>query len=106
MICDIKSYIYAMNYMCAFNKIREEMILYWDEPTITLDYETHDHHQQIQNIWSKNIIPNIVMSSATLPLENELPETIADYKSKFKNGQILKIKLNAQCLMVELCTTL
>jgi len=91
MICDIKSYIYAMNYMCAFNKIREEMILYWDEPTITLDYETHDHHQQIQNIWSKNIIPNIVMSSATLPLENELPETIADYKSKFKNGQVYSI---------------
>jgi hypothetical protein len=73
MICDIKSYLYAMNYMCAFNKIREEMILYWDEPTITLDYETHEHHQEIQNIWSKNIIPNIVLSSATLPLEADLP---------------------------------
>jgi hypothetical protein len=91
MICDIKSYLYAMNYMCAFNKIREEMILYWDEPTITLDYETHEHHQEIQNIWSKNIIPNIVLSSATLPLESDLTETIADYKSKFTNGVVHSI---------------
>lgn len=91
MICDIKSYLYAMNYMCAFNKIREEMILYWDEPTITLDYETHEHHQEIQNIWSKNIIPNIVLSSATLPLESDLSETIADYKSKFTNGVVHSI---------------
>ena len=91
MICDIKSYLYAMNYMCAFNKVREEMILYWDEPTITLDYESHDHHQEIKNIWSKNIIPNIVLSSATLPLEADLPETIADYKSKFANGIVHSI---------------
>jgi len=91
MICDIKSYLYAMNYMCSFNKIREEIILYWDEPTITLDYETHEHHQEIQNIWSKNIIPNIVLSSATLPLEADIPETITDYKSKFTGGQVYSI---------------
>uniref|UniRef100_A0A6C0CKI9 Uncharacterized protein n=1 Tax=viral metagenome TaxID=1070528 RepID=A0A6C0CKI9_9ZZZZ len=91
MICDIKSYLYAMNYMCAFNKIREEIILYWDEPTITLDYENHEHHKEIQNIWSKNIIPNIVLSSATLPLERDIPETISDYKSKFIGGQVHSI---------------
>lgn len=91
MICDIKSYLCAMNYMCAFNKIREEIIMYWDEPTITLDYNTHDHHQEIKNIWSKNIIPNIVLSSATLPLIDEIPETITDFKSRFPNSQIHSI---------------
>ena len=36
MICDIKSYLCAMYYMRAFNKV-ENMIMYWDEPTITMD---------------------------------------------------------------------
>ena len=39
MICDVHSYKYAMNYMHAFNPL-ENIILYWDEPTITLDYDS------------------------------------------------------------------
>ena len=39
MICDIKSYLYAMYYMLAFNKKRGyDYVL--DEPTITMDYRT------------------------------------------------------------------
>jgi len=91
MICDIKSYLCAMNFMCAFNNIKEEIIMYWDEPTITLDYETHEHHVEIQNIWSKNVIPNVVLSSATLPLIDEIPETITDFQSRFPNSQIHSI---------------
>jgi hypothetical protein len=91
MICDIKSYLCAMSFMCAFNKNKEEIIMYWDEPTITLDYENHGHHSEIQNIWSKNIIPNVVLSSATLPLIDEIPETITDFKSRFPNSQIYSI---------------
>ena len=46
MICDIKSYLPAMLYMLAFNA-REDIILYWDEPTITMDYDEHDCHDTI-----------------------------------------------------------
>ena len=37
-----------MYYMNAFNEIREDnMIMYWDEPTITMDYDdTHEYHSR------------------------------------------------------------
>ena len=90
MICDIKSYLCAMYYMNAFHK-KEEMIMYWDEPTITMDYETHEFHSYISDIWQKNIIPNIILSSATLPHEEDLQETICDFNSRFENGQVYNI---------------
>jgi hypothetical protein len=83
MICDIQSYEYAMYYMLQFNPNPENIILFWDEPTITLDYETHENHTHIKNTWSKNIIPNVVLSSATLPKEEEIGEVIVDFRSKF-----------------------
>ena len=90
MICDIKSYLHAMNYMAKFNPI-ENLLLYWDEPTISLDYETHDLHDYVQSIWTHNIIPNIVLSSATLPKINEIADTINDYKKKFPKGEVFNI---------------
>jgi len=90
MISDIKSYIPAMLYMLAFNP-KEKIILYWDEPTITLDYPTHEFHEIIKNNWSKNLIPNVVLSSATLPRINELAETIADFRSIFDNADVHEI---------------
>jgi hypothetical protein len=90
MICDIKSYLPAMYYMLAFNK-PENLIMYWDEPTITLDYEEHEFHSTIRKNWKKNVIPNIVLSSATLPKLNELTETIPDFLSKFSNAEICNI---------------
>ena len=63
MITDIKSYLIAMNYMNAFNDLNK-LILFWDEPTITLDYESHECHDYISEIWNKNIIPNVILSSA------------------------------------------
>jgi len=94
MICDIKSYLYAMRYMMAFND-KNNIILYWDEPTISLDYEEHDFHAIIKNNWTKNVISNIVLSSATLPTREEMSETINDYKNRF-NGDIHSIK-NYDC---------
>ena len=41
MICDIKSYIPAMYYMRSFNSL-DSLITYWDEPTITMDYDQHE----------------------------------------------------------------
>lgn len=90
MICDIKSYTYAMYYMNAFNK-KEDIILYWDEPTITLDYDDHKFHSVIKDNWSNNIIPNIVLSSATLPKDYEINDTIMDFRSKFPDSTIYNI---------------
>lgn len=91
MICDIKSYLPAMFYMKSFNH-PDNLLLYWDEPTITLDYEEHEFHSIIKQNWKENLIPNVVLSSATLPKMNELTETIADFKSKFSNSQIHNIQ--------------
>ena len=52
IITDIQSYLPAMNYMLAFNDA-SDIIWYWDEPTITLDYESHIHfyiYKKIGNI--------------------------------------------------------
>lgn len=94
MITDIHSYITAMLYMCAFNK-KENIITYWDEPTITMDYEDHPFHEIIKNNWTNNTIPNLVLSSATLPLENEITDVIADYKAKF-DGHVISV-LSGDC---------
>ena len=87
MICDVKSYITAMHYMLAFNDATN-IITYWDEPTITMDYETHDLHAVIQENWRNNKIPNVVLSCATLPKEEEIMDTLADFKSRFDNAEI------------------
>ena len=90
MICDIKSYLYAMYYMLAFHP-KEQIITYWDEPEITLDKEEHPFHEIIHKNWRENIIPNIVLSSATLPKENELISTIMDFQMRFPNSEIVNI---------------
>ena len=90
MICDIKSYLPAMYYMLAFFKT-EDIIMYWDEPTITMDYREHNFHKTIRKNWKKNAIPNVVLSSATLPKLNELTETIPDFLNKFQGAEIINI---------------
>ena len=90
MICDIQSYLQAMFYMKAFHPV-ENTILFWDEPTITMDCDKHEYHEIIHKNWSQNIIPNVVLSSATLPHEQELQTTIADFKSRFLNADIINI---------------
>jgi hypothetical protein len=90
MICDIRSYIPAMHYMLAFNE-REHIITYWDEPTITMDYETHEFHTIIKCNWDENLIPNMVLSSATLPKLHELTDTVADFMEKFPDALVHNI---------------
>ena len=82
IISDIKSYPSAMNYMLEFNE-KNNIVLYWDEPTISLDYEEHELHNYIKNNWKINIIPNIVLSSATFPSEYEISDSVQDFKTKF-----------------------
>ena len=47
IITDIQSYLPAMRYMMAFND-PDELIWYWDEPSITLDYLDHEYHTILQ----------------------------------------------------------
>jgi hypothetical protein len=82
MICDIRSYLLAMRYMMAFNPL-DQLLMYWDEPTISLDYAEHELHPIIHRNWSGNLIPNIVLSSATLPREDEIADVIQDFKVKY-----------------------
>jgi hypothetical protein len=90
IICDIKSYLPAMYYMLAFFKAKD-IITYWDEPTITLDYDEHEFHTTIRKNWKKNCIPNMVLSSATLPKQHQLTETIPDFLNKFPGAEICNI---------------
>jgi hypothetical protein len=94
IISDIQSYTVAMLYMKAFND-KENIITYWDEPTITMDYDDHPYHAIIHRNWVENIIPNIVLSSATLPHEDEIRDVLADYRSRF-HGDTLSI-LSVDC---------
>ena len=90
IISDIKSYIPAMHYMCAFNT-KDKIITYWDEPTISLDYDTHPCHDIIKKNWSENIIPNMVLSSATLPHEDEIAPTLSDFMARFDGAEVTSI---------------
>ena len=86
MICDIRSYLLAMRYMMAFHQL-DQLLMYWDEPTISLDYTDHALHPIIHRNWSGNLIPNVVLSSATLPREDEIVDVIQDFKVKFSDKQ-------------------
>ena len=90
MICDVQSYITAMHYMIAFNDVND-IITYWDEPTITLDYENHDLHEVIHNNWKNNLVPTMVLSCATLPTPDEMRPVYDDFRSKFDEAEIITI---------------
>lgn len=90
MICDVQSYITAMHYMIAFNPA-EQIITYWDEPTITMDYDEHPLHAVIQTNWTQNKIPTIVLSCATLPSNDEIQPVFDDFRNKFDNAVIHNI---------------
>lgn len=87
MICDLRSYQYAMLYMRAFNH-PSDLIMYWDEPTIGLDYDEHPLHSLIQSNWKENIVPNVILSSATLPKEHEIQSVINGFKIKFPGATV------------------
>jgi len=91
MICDVQSYLTAMYYMLAFNPA-ENIITYWDEPTITMDYEEHPLHSVIRRNWVENKIPTIVLSCATLPANEDIQPVFDDFRDKFDNSEIYTIK--------------
>ena len=90
IISDVMSYLPSMHYMLAFNE-KEDVIWYWDEPTITLDYKTHEYHAILQKNWQENEIPNIVLSSATLPRQEEISPCLQNFIAKFNSTSIYNI---------------
>ena len=88
LICDLFSFECAMLYMKSFFDINN-IVLFWDEPTISMDYDEHPLHKIVKNNWAINEIPNIILSSATLP--NNLTTVIDNYKKKF-NGEFYKVE--------------
>jgi hypothetical protein len=95
MICDVHSYLIAMYYMLSFNE-EKKCIMYWDEPTISLDHpfsatDPHPLHEIIHNLWKQNSISNVVLSCATLPSQHELLEVISDFRMKFEDCEIHSI---------------
>jgi len=90
IISDVQSYLPAMHYMLAFNEAKD-IIWYWDEPTITLDYKEHKYHELLKRNWMQNKIPNIVLSSATLPSANSIRPCIQSHKVRFMNSSLYAI---------------
>jgi hypothetical protein len=90
MICDVRSYLTAMHYMLQFN-VERDMVLYWDEPTISLDYETHPLHSIIRANWNQNKLSQVVLSCATLPREDEVSDTVHDFRFRFEGAEICTI---------------
>lgn len=87
MICDVQSYLIAMYYMQSFNS-SNDLLMYWDEPTMTLDYDTHVLHESIHAIWNKNTVPHVVLSCATLPNEEDIQDCIHDFRSHFIDSAV------------------
>ena len=83
LICDIQSYEIAMLYMLSFFE-KSKVILFWDEPTISMNCKEHSLHRNIVNIWGFNQIENIILSSATLPNQSELGYMIEKFNAKYK----------------------
>lgn len=82
IIADAASYLSAMRYMLSWND-KESLLVYWDEPTIAMDKKTDDLHDIVRRSWRENEIPNIVLSSATLPPPTDLPRFIEQTQTKF-----------------------
>ena len=85
IICDLLSFGVAMIYMKSFHPLNK-IVLFWDEPTIGLDHETHTLHDIIKKNWSINVIPNVVFSCATLPKQNEIQSIVESFRTKFPNS--------------------
>ena len=87
MISDVCSYEYAMLYMTAFNHARN-IVTFWDEPTISLDVADHELHTDIQSFWRANTIPNLILSSATLPKMDVLSNVTQSFQNKFPEAKV------------------
>lgn len=97
IICDIKSYLVSMYYLMSFNPDSSSIVTFWDEPTISLDYATHELHPIISENWKENLIPNMVLMSATLPTIDDIPEIRTSFCEKFGQNAECKNIISHEC---------
>jgi len=57
-----------------------------------MDYAEHDLHPIIHRNWTENRISKMVLSCATLPKEQEILDTITDFRQRFEGAQIHSIE--------------
>ena len=81
--------------MKAFSPM-DKLVLFWDEPTIGLDHETHYLHSVIQHIWNINQIPNVVFSCATLPKKHEIMNIVHKFQETHENSLFEYIDVHDQ----------
>lgn len=87
-----------------------DLITYWDEPTISMDYDEHPLHELIAQVWRENVVSKLVLSCATLPHEHEIGDALSSFMSKFPHASVETISsfdcrksislLNDQCKSV------
>lgn len=65
-----------------------DLITYWDEPTISMDYDEHPLHELISQVWSENVVSKLVLSCATLPQEHEIGDALSSFMSKFPDASV------------------
>lgn len=87
IVCDMQSYPVAMRYMMKYREA-EEIVWYWDEPTMTLDLADHPCHKLIFNNWEANLIPTVVLCSATLPSRDELDPVFQRFELRFQTASL------------------
>lgn len=89
MICDIESFVHAQEYMLQF-KSGNKMMVWLDEPTISLDYQEHPLHALYKQNWkSTRQITTVLFSSATLP--DDVSDTFQSFQTTFPNAELFKI---------------
>ena len=87
-----------------------DLITYWDEPTISMDYDEHPLHELISQVWKENVISKIVLSCATLPHDHEIGDALTSFMAKFPDASVETVSsfdcrksislLNDQCKSV------
>ena len=65
-----------------------DLITYWDEPTISMDYEDHPLHEMIEQVWKENNISKMVLSCATLPHHDDIGSSLNSFQLKFPQASI------------------
>ena len=66
-------------------------LLFFDEPTVHTDNETYSTTLEYLSKILYYMPKYTILSSATLPKEHELVQTISDFRSKFTNARIFNI---------------
>jgi hypothetical protein len=84
---------YITTYLILKDK-KHDYLLFFDEPTVNTDTETNNLTLEYLSKILYHMPKYTILSSATLPLLNEMSEIISNYKSNYPDGAISEIVSN------------